>query len=77
VLEEAKYTSPPSSLEVFPFVEGAPSNPFTFSMLLDLHFFLKFPYFPHLEHTFTNFPRDVDLPLDLDLPLEDLDLFLS
>jgi hypothetical protein len=77
VLEEAKYTSPPSSLEVFYSVEGAPSNPFTFSMLLDLHCFLKCPSFPHLQHTFTHFLEDLDLPLDLNLPLEDLDLFLS
>jgi hypothetical protein len=30
VLEEEKYTSPPSSLEVFSSVEGASSDPFFF-----------------------------------------------
>jgi hypothetical protein len=64
-------------LKVFSFVEGEPSYPFTLSMFLDLHCLLKCPYFPHLQHTFTKFPRDLDLPLDIDLPLEDLDLFLS
>jgi hypothetical protein len=76
VLEEAKCTYHPSSLEVFSSVEGAPSYPFTFSTLLDLHFFLSCPSFPHIQHTFTNFPGDLDPPLDLYLPLEDLYLFL-
>ena len=65
VLEESKYTSLPFTLEVFSSVEGAPSYPFTFSMLLDLHYFLKCPSFPHLRHTFTNFLGDLYLPLDL------------
>ena len=77
MLEESKYASSPSSLEVFSSIEGAPSNPFTFSILLDIHCLLKFPYFPHLQHTFTNILGDVDLPLDLDLPLEDLDIPLE
>jgi hypothetical protein len=76
VLEEAKYTSSPSSLEVFSSIEGDSSDPFFFSNL-DLHCFFYCPSFPHLQHTFTKFLGDLDLPLDLDIPLEDLDLFLS
>jgi len=40
VLEEAKYTCPPSFAEVFDSVEEASSIPFPLSTLLDLHFFL-------------------------------------
>ena len=77
VLEESKYTSPPSSLEVFYSIEGSPSDPLTLSTLLDMHCFLKCPCFPHLQHTFTNFLTDLDLPSEFHLPLENLDLFLS
>ena len=76
VLEQAKYTSPPSSEVVFAFVEGASLDLFPFSWALYLQSLLKCPSFPHFHHTFTGFPRDLDLPLDLYLPLDDLFMFL-
>jgi hypothetical protein len=77
VIEKTKYTSPPSSLEVFSSEEGVSYDPFTLSMFLDINFFLKCPSFPHIHHTFTKFSGDLDLPLYLDIPLEHLDIFLS
>ena len=48
----------------------------TFINSLRFTIFLIMPKFTHFKHLFSNFPRDLHLPLDLDLPLEDL-FFIS
>ena len=48
----------------------------TFINSLRFTIFLIMPKFTHFKHLFSNFPRDLHLPLDLDLPLEYL-LFIS
>ena len=48
----------------------------TFINSIRFTIFLIMPKFTHFKHLFSNFPRDLHLPLDVDLPLEDL-LFIS